>query len=285
MVDPSEKLPNDHAHDAQSCCLPNKMPQFFEHGLQPGAIGQLQSLPDMLVKRFAQGSALQSAIALASAVLQSTDKMKMAELHDPALARTEPDNSRNLVGDRGPDASVNGGRDRCECLRPALHVLSARQEHRIEEDGSILMARLDRHHIQDPVFCSKAKVKAVQDQNQGSSWQAQNPRSRYEVSQASTKTPSQSLMSKSIAWRESFQRAAIQQYCFQNSRTRSSRLAAAPFLADSPRSLALTALTTSRTEVINFGLATRRFRVARMHARELDTDYGSKYPKTQVNSV
>jgi hypothetical protein len=148
-----------------------------------------------------------------------------------------------------------------------------------------LMARLDRHHIQDPVFCSKAKVKAVQDQNQGSSWQAQNPRSRYEVSQASTKTPSQSLMSKSIAWRESFQRAAIQQYCFQNSRTRSSRLAAAPFLADSPRSLALTALTTSRTEVINLGSATTGFRVARMHARELDIDYGSKYPKAQLNSV
>src|SRR5262245_3069640 len=51
MVDPSEKLPNDHAHDAQSCCLPNKMPQFVEHGLQLRAIGQLQSLPDMLVKR------------------------------------------------------------------------------------------------------------------------------------------------------------------------------------------------------------------------------------------
>jgi len=27
------------------------MPQFVEHGLQPRAIGQLQSLPDMLVKR------------------------------------------------------------------------------------------------------------------------------------------------------------------------------------------------------------------------------------------
>ena len=56
--------------------------------------------------------------------------------------------------------------------RPALHVLSARQENRIEEDGAILMARLDRHYIQDPVFPSKAKVKSVQDQNQGSSWQA-----------------------------------------------------------------------------------------------------------------
>ena len=58
MVDPPEKLPNDNAHDAQAFCLPNKMPEFFEHGLQPGAIGQLESLADMLVKRFAQGSAM-----------------------------------------------------------------------------------------------------------------------------------------------------------------------------------------------------------------------------------
>jgi hypothetical protein len=148
-----------------------------------------------------------------------------------------------------------------------------------------LMARLDRHHIQDPVFPSKAEVKSVQDQNQGSSGQAQNPRSRDEVSQASTKTPTQPLRGKSVAWRESFQRAAIQQYCFENSWTRSSRFAAAPFLADSPRPLALSALTTSRTEVIDFGSATGRFRVARMHARELDTNYGSKYSKTQLNSV
>jgi hypothetical protein len=93
------------------------------------------------------------------------------------------------------------------------------------------------------------------------------------------------LRGKSVAWRQSFQGAAVQQYCFENSRTHSPRLAAAPFLADSPRPLALTALTTSRTEVMNFGFATRRFRVARMHARELDTDYSSKYPKTQLNPV
>jgi hypothetical protein len=148
-----------------------------------------------------------------------------------------------------------------------------------------LIAGLDRHHIQDPVFSLKAKVKSVQDQNQGSSGQVQNPRAQHELSQTSTKTPTQTLMGKSIAWCEGFQRAAIQQYCFQNSRARSSRLATAPFLADSPRSLALTALTPSRTEVINFGLATRRFRVARMHARELDTYYASKYRKTLANLV
>ena len=163
MVDPSEKLSNNHAHDAQSFCLPNKMPQFFEYGLQLEAIGLLESSPDMLVKRFTQGPALQSAIASPSAVLQSTDEMKMTELYDPAMTRAEPDNSGNLVGDRGPDASVDGGRDRCECLRPALHVFSAGQENRIEEHGSILMARLYCHHIQNPIFSAKAEIKSVQD--------------------------------------------------------------------------------------------------------------------------
>src|SRR5688500_3948356 len=99
MVDPPEKLPNDHAHDAQSCCLTNKVPQLFEHGLQSGAVGQLQSFADMLVKRLAQRSACQVAIASATAVLQAADEMKMAELHDPAVAGAELDNSGNLVGD------------------------------------------------------------------------------------------------------------------------------------------------------------------------------------------
>jgi hypothetical protein len=279
MVDPPEKLPNDHAHDAQSCRFANEMPQFFEHGLQPGAIGQLQSFANMLVKRFAQRSVCQVAIASASAVLQAADEMKMAELYDPALARAEPDNSGNLVGNRGPDASVNGGGNGCECLRPALHVLSARPENRIEKDSSILVARLDRHHIQDPVLFSKAEVKSVQDQNQGSSWQAQTPRSRYELSQRSAKTPTQTLTGKAVTWSESFQCASVQQHCLQSSTTPSPTLAAAPFLANSPRPLALTALTTSRTEVIDFGFATGRFRVARIHPRELDTNSVSKYPK------
>ena len=272
MVNPSEKLSNDHAQDTQACCFSNKTAQFFEHGLQPTAIRQLQSFSDMLVKRFTQGSVLQPSVSPSSAVLQAADEMEMAELNDPTLAGTELDNSRNLVGDRGLDASAYVRGDGCECLRPALHILSARQEHRIEEDGAILMAWLDRHHIQDPVFSSKAEIKPVQDQHQRLSGQAQTPRSRYELSQRSTKTAAETLRGKSVAWSESFQRAAIEQYCFENSGRRSPRLAAAPFLANSPRSFALTALTTSRAEVINFGLATWRFRVPRMHARELHTD-------------
>jgi hypothetical protein len=47
---------------------------------------------------------------------------------------------------------------------------------------------------------------------------------------------------------------------------------AGPMCETAARTLALTALATSRTEVINFGSATLRFRVPRMHARELHTD-------------
>jgi hypothetical protein len=261
VIEASEKLSNNHVHDAQSCCFAKQVPQFFEHGLQPRAIGQLQSFADMLVKRFAQGSALQSAITLAPAVLQSADEMKMAELYDPALTRSELDNSRNLVGDRGPDPFLDGGGDGCECPRPALHVLSAWLKHRIEEDRLILMARLDRHHIQDLVFSSKTKVKSVQHQNQGSSRQMQTPRLRYELSQGPTEAPTQTLTGQAVAWSESLQGASVQQHCLQSSIMRALRFAAAPFLADCPRALALTALTTSRSEVINFGFATGRVRV------------------------
>jgi hypothetical protein len=285
MVDSPEKLSNDHAHDTQSFCLAKAIVELSEHGSEPTAIGKLESFAGQLIERLAQGSSMQSAISSAAAVLQSTDEMKMAELNDPAPGCTELDNTGNLVGDRGPNAFVYGGRNCRECVRPTLHVLSAWPQDRVEEDGSILMAWLERHQIQNPIFFSKAEIKSVQDQNQGSCWQAHSPRSRCELSQISTKPPTQPLRSKTIAWSESFQCASVYKHRFESSRTRSLRFAAPLFFADSPRAPALTALTTSRTEVINFGSATLRFRVPRMHARELHTNLGSKYPKTQGNSV
>jgi hypothetical protein len=272
MVDAPEKLSNNHAHDAQSCCLPNQMSEFFEHGLEPGTIGQLQSLADMLVKRFSQGSALQSAIASASAVLQSADEMKMAELHDPALGCAEPDNSRNLVGDRGPDASVYLSGDRRECLRPAPQVLPPGQEQRIEEEGSILVAQLDRHQIQDPIFSSKAEVKSVQDQNQRSCGQAQNARSEHKPPQGLTPTVSHRLLRKANARRQTLQGSSLHQNGFQQTGRISPTLAASFLCADAPRPLATAALTTSRTKAMDFRSATRRFRVQRIHARQLATD-------------
>ena len=276
MIDPSEKLSNNHAHDTQSCCLGDAMLELSEHGSEPRTVGKFERLAGQLVESLAQRSAMESVIASTSAVLQSADEMKMAELNDPALACAEFYNSGNLVGDRGPDTSVYGGRDGCEGLRPTLHILSAFAQHRIEEDGSILMTGLDRHHIQNPILPSKAKIKSVQDQNQRSFWQVQTPRPRCELSQRCTKPPTQPLRSKAIASSESFQCACVHEHCLQSSRMYSLTFAASSFLADSPRTLALTALTTSGTEVINFCSATARFRVPRMHARELHTDLRSK---------
>ena len=272
MIDSSEKLSNDHAQDTQSCCLMNATLELSEHGSEPRTVGKLERLAGQLIEGLAQGSALQSVIASASAVLQSTDEMKMAELNDPTLACTEFDNSGNLVGDRGPDASVDGGRNGCESVRPTLHVLSAFAQHGIEKDRSILLAGFDRHYIQDPIFASKTKVQSVQDQNKRPFGQVQISRSRCDLSKYGTKAPTQSLSSKAIASSESFQCSSIDKDRVQRSGVCSAMLSAAALLANSPRTLALTALTTSRTKMINFRSATSRFRVQRMHARELHTD-------------
>lgn len=272
MIDSPEKLSNNHPHDTQSFCLANPMVELSEHGSEPTTVGKFESLTGKLIEGLAQSSAMQSVISSAAAVLQSADEMKVAELNDPALGCAEFYNSGNLVGDRGSDAFVDRRRDRCEGVRPALHVLSAWPQHRVEEDRSILMTRLESHHVQDPIFSSKSEVKSIQDQNQRSSCQSQTPRPRCELLQNSAKSPTQPLTSQFVAWGESFQCTSFHKHCVESSRTRSPTLAAAPFSADPPRALALTALTTSQTEMINFGSATPRFRVPRMHARELHTD-------------
>jgi len=283
MVDPSEKLPNDHAYDAQSFGLANVMVEPFEHGSQTGSVGEIERFAGKLIELFAQGSTGQVAVSPAPDVLQSADEMEMAELHDPALAGTQLDNSRNLVGDRGPDASVNGGGNGFECLRPALHVLSAGQEHRIEEDGAVLMARLDRHHIQHPIFSSKAEIKSVQDQNQGLSWQAQHPRSGHKTPHGLTPTVSHGLLRKASARRQTLQGASLHQNGLQQTGRVSPTLATSSLCADAPRPLATAALTTPRPKAIDFRSAALRFHVQRIHARELATDWSSKYGKSRSN--
>src|SRR2546427_12970476 len=98
MVDPPEKLSNDHAHDTQSFCLPNAIVELSEHGSERRAIGKLESLAGQLVERLAQGSAMEAVISSAAAVLQSADLRKIAELNDPALACAEVDDNGKLVG-------------------------------------------------------------------------------------------------------------------------------------------------------------------------------------------
>ncbi len=269
MVHPSEKLANDHAYDAQSFCSANQTSELFEDGVQAGSRAELESFPCKLIELFAQGSAGQVAVSPPPAVLQFADEMEMAELNDPSLGCAEPDNSRNLVGDRGSDASVNGGGDRCECLRPALHVLPPWQEHRIEEDGSILMARLDCHHIQDPIFPPKAEVKSVQDQNQRSSGQAQHPGSQHKPPHGLTPTVSHCLLRKASARRQTLQGASLHQNGLQQTGRIPPTLATSFLCTDAPRPLATAALTTSNPKTMDFRSATWRFRMQRIHAREL----------------
>ena len=271
MIDSPEKLSNNHTYDTQAFCLANSVIELSEYGSESRAVGEFESLTSKLVEGLAQWSSMESVISSAAAVLQSADEMKVTELNDPALGCAEFYNSGNLVGDRSSDPFVYRMRNGREGVSPTLHVLSAWLEHRIEEDRSILMTRLESHHIQNPIFSSKSEIESIQDQNQRSFCQSQTPRSRCELSQNSTKSPTQPLRSKSIAWSENFQCVSVHKHCLQNPRTHSLRFAPTPFLADSPSSLALTTLTTSRTEVINFGSATLRFRVPQMHARELHT--------------
>jgi len=272
MIDSSEKFSNNHAHDTQPCCLGNATLELTEHGPEPRTVGKLERLASQLIEGFAQRSVVESVVASTPAVLQAADQMKMAELDNPALGCSEFYDPGNLVGNRGLDAFVNGGRNSCESVRPPLHVLSAFAQHGIEKDRSILLAGFDRHYIQDPIFASKTKVQSVQDQNQRPFGQVQISRSRCDLSKYGTKAPTQSLSSKAIASSESFQCSSIDKDCVQRSGVCSAMLSAAALLANSPRTLALTALTTSRTKMINFRSATSRFRVQRMHARELHTD-------------
>jgi hypothetical protein len=82
---------------------------------------------------------------------------------------------------------------------------------------------------------------------------------------------SHGLLCQASARRQTLQRSSLHQNRFQQTRCISPTLAASFLCADAPRPLATLALTTSRTKAMDFRFATRRFRVQRIHARELAT--------------
>ena len=285
MIDAPEKLADDHAHDAQSGRLPYEFAQLIENRFQIGTVGKLECFSSLLVKLLAQGSVGQPAVSPASAVLQTADQMEMTELNDPALAGAELDDARNLVGDRCLNALVNVSWNGRNCLRPAAHVLPSWQEQGVEENGAIFLAALDGHQVQHPVFFSKPKVDPIQEQDQRTIGQTQCSRLRYEPHQHATEMATEALRGKAIISCESFQRAAFEHNRFHDGSRQSPGLWSSFFLADTPRTFALAALTASRSKAVNLRSATRRFRVRRIHARELATDWDSNHSKTQWNSV
>lgn len=272
MFFPPQKLAHGHAHDARPHGFLDEALQPLEHRLQACTVGEFERLTSEPVKGLSYRSAYQFALSSASAALQLADEVKMAQLHSPTLAPSQPDHAPNVVRYRGADASVYGYGNRRECPRPAAHILPLWQEHRIEEHRSILMARLHAHQIQHPVASPKPKVQSVQYEDQRSFGQAQCARSRHELLQGSTKTVPQRLTCKTGQRRKAFQRPPLHQDCFQKPGRSSPNLAASLFPADSPCSLAMAALTTSRAEAMDFGSATGRFRVRWIHARELSAD-------------
>jgi hypothetical protein len=175
--------------------------------------------------------------------------------------------------------------NRRDRLIPAPQVFPPRQEHRIEEHGSIVVTRFDRHQVQDPMPSSKSKVNSIANQDQRPCGQPQRARLRYQFAQYLPKPMPQCLRRETCARREAFQSAPLHQDGFHKAGRTSPTLASSFLSANAPRSFATAALTTSRPEAIDFRSATRRFRVRRIHARELATDSGSRYEKSQPNLV
>ena len=285
MIDPPEKFTDRHAHHARSHWLRNEPLQPLEHPSQACAVREFQRLAGELVERLSYRSSYQFALSSSSAALQLADEVKMAQLHDPALPRGQRDHASNIVRYRGADAPVYSCRNGCECLRPAAYVLSPGKKQRVQEHRSVFVARLHSHEVQDPMAVPKPEVKSVHKKDQRPWRQAQSSRSRDELAQGLTKTVRQGLRCKTGARSKTFQSLPLQQDGLQESGRSSPRLAASPLSADPPRTLAMAALTPSRTEAMNFCSATGRVRVRRIHARELATDWGLKYGKSQKNSV
>jgi hypothetical protein len=283
LIGPSQKLPDRHAHHARPHWFLNELLQPVENRFQAWTVRHFQRLAGEPVKNLSHRSAHQFAFASSSASLQLADEMELTQLYDPALLRSQSNDPPNVVGNRSADTSGYPSGNRHEYLRPALYVLPARQKYRIEENRSILTARLYCHQIQHPMLSSKPKIQSIENQNQRPCWKTQNTSLGDEVLYSAMKTITQRSSRKVASRSERFQSPSSKQHRSQKLGRRSPTLATAFFLADSPRTLATAALPTSGTESIDFYSATWRFRVRRIHARELATPSRSKYGKSQAN--
>jgi len=269
LIGPSEKLPDHHAHNTRSHWFLHEPLQPLEHRLKAWTVRQLQRLTSKPVEGLSHGSAYQLAFASSSATLQLADEMKMTQLHDPALSPSQPDDSPNVVGDRGTDAPAYPGGDRSECLRPTVHILSPRQQHRIEENSSILTVRLYGHQIQNPIMAAKPKIQSVEDQDQRPG-HVQTSGPAHILTYCLMEAVAQSSVRKTrVTSCKTFQSPPVQKNSLQKSGRRTPTMTTPLFSANSPCAFAESALTTSRTETVYCCPTTRRFRVQGFHAREL----------------
>lgn len=285
LIGASEKLPNHHAGTHGATGLIDK---FFEAPQNPpklATIGKLQCLAGKLVTGFTHVSASDGPLCSSPIALQLADEMKMAQLQDPAPACGERGDAPDLVGNQRSYALLHGDRNGADALRPVPDLFSTGKKQRIEENRTVLMTGFERHQIQHPRTTLEAKVEPV-DQNSQWPWQLHSPGAGYKTKHEPMKTVAQGPLRKTMVITcKVFQRPAIYQNGLQQAGRRSPRMTATPFLPNSPGTLAAAASTTARTEPIDFGPTTPRFRVQRFHARELTALWDLKYGKSQANLV
>ncbi len=277
----SQKLPYHHAHHTGSHRLLNQFFQTSEHKLQARTVWELQSLAGELIESLANGSACQVALAPPSAALQLADEMKMAQLQDPAFSHSQRGHTSDLVGDHGADALVDIDGNGIDGFRPQTDLFPTREKHRIQKPCTGSIARLQGHQIQDPRLTLEAKIKAVDQQDQWP-WQVQLSGLGHILTHCLLETVTQSSLGKSwVTPCKVFQSPAVQQNGLQKSVWGSPTRTSPLFPANSPRPFAVTALATSRTKTVYGCSTTTRFRVQRLHARELCSYSQPKWVKYQ----
>jgi len=269
LIGTPEKLPHHHAGAGSTARLTDQFFQPLKDPLELGTVGKLQCLTGKLVANFTHGSVCDLSLSPSPVALQLADKVKMTQLQDPAFVHGQGGDTPDLVGHQGLNALVRSDRNGADGLRPTTDLLPTRKQQRVQEKSVVLVTGFQPHQIQHPRTSVETKVKPVDQKDQWPCWHTQGARSGHELMHGPTKTVTQGLRSKPSTWSKALQRPSLQQHCVQKSRRSSPTLAASFFSADAPRALAMAALTTPRAKAINFDSTTGRFRVQRIHAREL----------------
>jgi len=281
LVGASEKLSHHHAGTDSITRFPGKLIQTLKDALEPGTIGKLQGLTGELIANFTHISACDFSFSPSPVALQLADEMKMTQLQGPAFLGGQRGDAPNLVGHQRSYVLLHSGCNGADGLRPATDFLPTGKKQRVQENSAVLMAGFQSHQIQHPRTSVEAKVKTIDQKNQRS-WQLHRSGVGHKTTHNVVKPVAQRPVRKTVvASCKVFQCPPLQQNCLQQSNRRSPMTTTSPFLPCSPGALAVAALATTRSKAMNFCPTTARFRMQRLHARELCVYCRSKWARYQ----
>jgi hypothetical protein len=269
LIGPSEKFSDYHADTDRTARLTDQLAQTLKGPLELGTIGKLQCLTGKLIANLTHVSACDFFLSSSSVAMQLADEMEMTKLQDPAFLDGQRGDASNLVGNQGAYTLLYFDRYGVDGLRPAIDLFPTGKKQRVEENSAALMTRPQGHQVQHLRTLVEAKVKTVDQKDERPS-QFYNSRARHKTTHELMKPVAQGPMRKTVVTaRQIFQRVPLQKNGLQQFERRSPWTPSKLFLPDSPRSFAVTAPTAARTKTVHFGPATMRFRMQRLHAREL----------------